>query len=159
MSYLTVAVGLVCAAWLGWFIYSRRRARRLVESGGMRSSSGPEEASAAPWHGDFCGVGSPLEKLITDEPQWEKLWSQAFRQKAPRVDFSRRFAAAVFLGGQTTGGYSVEFEPPSEEDGKLVVSFRVQAPSPGLYVIQALTQPYVVQVFEKTGLPVLLRRL
>jgi hypothetical protein len=104
----------------------------------------------AQWHGLQCQVTKPEHQIVKDKAAWEALWSRAFKQPAPPVDFSKRFAVAVFAGVRHTGGYSVVFLP-AESDGKdVVIKYRIRAPGKGSFVIQAFTQPYSVQMFKAT---------
>ena len=108
----------------------------------------------AHWNGLQSQVTQAGHKVITDAESWKNLWTSALGSEAPEVDFSKRFAVAVFAGTRHTGGYSVEFLAPEMKDGTLVVRYKVRAPSAGGFVIQAFTQPYGIQLFAAAGKPV-----
>ena len=115
---------------------------------------GPSPSSLTPvarWQGSFSSVTKPEEEIVTDAGAWAALWRK-IGQAAPNVDMSRSFAVAVFLGTRPTGGYGVVFLPPSIEQGEIVIAYREKKPS-GM-TFEALTQPYAVQLYPKTGLPV-----
>lgn len=117
------------------------------------------DASPADWRGGFCSAASPSAEVVREAPAWERLWKRSLGRDAPPVDFTRFFAAAVFLGTRNTGGYSVEFVEPTLEDGKVVIGYRVRSPGPGGFSIQAFTQPYSIRLYRRTSLPVELREL
>ncbi len=108
------------------------------------------DLSPAIWEGANCSISEPGERIIRDAGEWEKLWKAAFGGGAPPVDFDKYFALAVFAGACRTGGYGVEFLPPLAEGEKAVLGYRVRAPSPSGFVIQAFTQPYAIQLYHVT---------
>lgn len=108
----------------------------------------------AKWNGLQSQVTAARTQVVTDAESWKKLWSEAFASEAPEVDFSKRFAVAVFAGVRHTGGYSVEFLQPELKAGTLVVRYKIKSPSPGGFVIQAFTQPFGIQLFAAAGKPV-----
>ena len=84
----------------------------------------------------------------------DKDLAQYLNRKAPPVDFSKYFAAAVFIGLRQTGGYAVEFLPP-ESDGKTAkVPYRIKSPGKGGFVTQAFTTAYAIQLYTRPGLPI-----
>ncbi|MBI4386237.1 MAG: protease complex subunit PrcB family protein [Elusimicrobia bacterium] len=112
------------------------------------------DAAVREWRGSSCAYSEPVARVVADASEWRRLWNDAFSAPAPEVDFSKYFAAAVFLGLRATGGYSVEFLPPAVERDAVVVRHRTRSPSPGSFVIQALTQPYAIRLYRKTPSPV-----
>ncbi|MDE2313885.1 MAG: protease complex subunit PrcB family protein [Elusimicrobia bacterium] len=134
LSFAALPVLYSCAAWRGR----------------PRLSAQPLAATAR-WQGSFCPVAKPEEELVTNAGAWSALWRK-IGQPAPHADMSRNFAAAVFLGTRPTGGYGIVFLPPSVEQGALVISYSVKKPL-GM-TFEALTQPYAVELYPKTELPV-----
>jgi len=108
-------------------------------------------APVARWQGAFCSVVKPEEDVIANIDEWTALWRK-IGAPAPNVDLSRNFAAAVFLGTRPTGGYGIVFLGASIEQGTLIIPYREKKPS-GM-VFEALTQPYAVQLYPKTALPI-----
>lgn len=112
------------------------------------------DVSPSSWEGGHCGVGKPSTAVVLTAEDWSRLWKEAFNKEAPETDFEEHFAAGVFLGLRNTGGYSVEFLPPEEKDGAVVIGYRVIRPSSSGFVIQAFTQPYGLRLYRRTSLPV-----
>lgn len=119
-----------------------------------------EDPSGSPivWEGANCAVAAPGERLIFDESAWKALWEESFAREAPRVDFEKYFALAVFAGSRPTGGFGVDFLAPRKAGGAVELAYAVRAPSPSAFVIQAFTQPYAVRLYTKTRLPVRVKR-
>jgi len=88
--------------------------------------------------------------LVDSADAWALLWKEKIGGEAPPVDFSNYTALAVFLGSRNTGGYGVEFLPPTLEDGSIILGWREKKPAPSGFVIQAFTQPYAIQLYRKT---------
>ena len=99
-------------------------------------------------------VSKAASLKVESAKEWETLWKDAFNREAPSVDFSKHFAAAVFLGLRQTGGYSVEFLEPAARADTAVIRYRTRAPGPGAFVIQAFTTPYAIRLYNKTSAPV-----
>ncbi|HVC08480.1 MAG TPA: protease complex subunit PrcB family protein [Elusimicrobiota bacterium] len=108
-------------------------------------------APVARWQGAFCSVVKPEEDIVLNADQWAALWKK-IGAPAPSVNLSTNFAAAVFLGTRPTGGYGVVFLDASVVRGTLIIPYREKKPA-GM-VFEALTQPYAVQLYPKTTLPV-----
>ncbi|HVA66313.1 MAG TPA: protease complex subunit PrcB family protein [Elusimicrobiota bacterium] len=108
-------------------------------------------APVARWQGAFCSVVKPEEDVVANADEWAALWRK-IGVPAPSVDLSKNFAAAVFLGTRPTGGYGVAFLDAAIEQGTLIIPYHEKKPS-GM-VFEALTQPYAVQLYPKTALPV-----
>ncbi|MEK7656702.1 MAG: protease complex subunit PrcB family protein [Elusimicrobiota bacterium] len=113
-----------------------------------------KDGASASWQGASCGVSKAASLKVESAEEWEKLWKDAFNREAPAVDFSTRFAVAVFLGLRQTGGYSVEFLEPAARADTAVIRYRTRAPGPGAFVIQAFTTPYAIRLYNKTSAPV-----
>ncbi|MHB2026377.1 MAG: protease complex subunit PrcB family protein [Elusimicrobiota bacterium] len=116
-----------------------------------KSGSATEDHALTEWNGSFCSV-TTAENDAVDSPQaWALLWRK-IGKPAPKVDFSKVFAVAVFLGTRPTGGYAVKWEGPIEENSATVVRYQEKKPS-GM-TFEALTQPYAVHLYAKTALPI-----
>jgi len=133
-----------------------RAPRDKKEGGAMEDVAklAATEASPSFWRGAQSGVSKPDIRVVKEEKAWAALWKEEFNTEAPKVDFSRYFAVAVFLGLRNTGGYGVEFLTPVAEKGKVRIAYRVKSPGTGSFVIQAFTQPYAIQLYRKTPLEV-----
>lgn len=124
------------------------RAPRLEE---VKFSS-PKETTVMEWNGPFSSVAQPRTVVVHDEKSWERLWKEIGAPEAPVADLQVHYGVAVFLGERNTGGYGVRLLDPIVRDGKTVVRYRETAPR-GI-VIQAITYPYAVRLYPKTGLSV-----
>jgi hypothetical protein len=125
---------------------------------GRKPPSGKEASmDKMEWRGASCPIALPQTLVVRDAAGWDKLWKDVLNQDAPKVDFTKHLAAAVFLGVRNTGGYSVEFLEPVEDARGMTLRYRVHPPK-GM-AIQAFTQPYAIRLYPKTDLPVKLEEL
>lgn len=124
------------------------RAPRLEE---VKFASSKETA-VMEWNGPFSSVAQPRTEVVTDEKSWERLWKELGAPEAPVADLQVHYAVAVFLGERNTGGYGVRLLDPIVREGKTVVRYRENKPR-GI-VIQAITYPYAVRLYPKTGMAV-----
>lgn len=108
-----------------------------------------KEMAAMEWNGPFSSITEPQTRVVTTLPQWEKLWKDIGAPEAPVIDLQIYLAAAVFLGQRNTGGYSVKLLEPLSRAGKVVIPYRETVPR-GI-VFQAITYPYAVRVYARTG--------
>ena len=112
------------------------------------------DVSPSRWSGAYCSSEEPGAVLVKDAQAWAGLWKKDFDKEAPPVDFSKYFAVAVFAGLRNTGGFSVELLAPSASDSEVAIGYRIKSPAPGAFVTMAFTQPFAVQLYRKTALPV-----
>lgn len=115
--------------------------------------SSPKETRQMEWNGPFSNVAQPRTQVINDEKSWERLWKELGAPEPPVADLQVYYGVAVFLGERNTGGYGVRLLDPVARDGKTIIRYRETKPR-GL-VIQAITYPYAVRLYPKTGLAVI----
>lgn len=108
------------------------------------------------WKGGYS-LSNGETLLIDSEDAWKALWKEKVGQDAPPVDFSNYSALAVFLGSRHTGGYGIEFLPPTREGTAIILGWQEKKPPPGGFVIQAFTQPYAIQLYRKSDAPLTVR--
>jgi hypothetical protein len=108
-------------------------------------------ALAMDFKGQNCPVETPGHRLIESPAAWTALWKD-LGKPAPAQEFAKSFAVAVFAGRKPTGGWSIAFDEPKPEKDALVVRYAVKKPK-GMATM-ALTAPYAVRTFAKTGRPV-----
>jgi hypothetical protein len=97
-----------------------------------------------------CDITEPEKHVIRNQEEWEFLLKhmglQLPAQIFPSVDFSEQMVVAVFMGEQTSGGYSIHIigeEYRNTTTGKvLIVKIQEKRPDPELAVITMITQPY-----------------
>jgi hypothetical protein len=98
------------------------------------------------WKGQTGGPAAPGHKAINDEDEWKSLWAELGKD-APALDFKRYAAVAVFIGEKPTGGYTAVFDEPVDQDGDLLVRYRV--PRPSGFTTQAFTSAWRVRAFPR----------
>ncbi|MFA6029861.1 MAG: protease complex subunit PrcB family protein [Elusimicrobiota bacterium] len=108
-------------------------------------------ASPSVWKGPHSGINDLTAFVIEDPSNWEKVWKDYMKREVPKVDFTKHFAACVFLGLRPTGGFGVDFLSPLMDAGTVTIRYRIHAPGGGSFVTQAFTTPFAVQLYKKTG--------
>lgn len=91
----------------------------------------------------------PRYLLITNESQLIEAWTRAHGTRLelpplPEVDFRREAILAVFQATKPTGGYGLEIQSISVQQGDVFVDVREISPPPGSITTQALTTPWVM---------------
>jgi hypothetical protein len=120
----------------------------------------PPTEAVMEWKGVNCGISRQRAVLVTNESDWTQLWKDAFGKDAPAAEFKNRFAVAVFAGAEPTGGWTPQLsELASPDDTTRILGWRVAPPPPGAFVIQAFTQPYLIQLLDGDPSKVELRPL
>lgn len=99
--------------------------------------------------GNALGVDQQTFTLVDDAGELAALWSRAHASlltppPLPEVNFGRETLLGVFAGTKPTGGYGLEVEGVTLEEGDLYVDLREIAPAPGAITTQALTSPWLV---------------
>ena len=98
------------------------------------------------WRGQYGGPIDPGTEVAADANAWMRLWLQV-GQDAPKLDFKKYFAVAVFAGERPTGGYTVEFLEPLIKGSDVTVRYRVNAPTG--FSTQAIAQPWRIRAFAR----------
>jgi hypothetical protein len=98
--------------------------------------------------GQNCGVAEKGHRVVEDEAGWQALWKE-LAKTAPKQDFKKEFAVAVFAGTRASGGHKVLIDEPLAEKDALVVRFAVQKPK-GMATMQ-MTTPFAVKTFARSG--------
>lgn len=114
----------------------------------------PTPAEAPAWEvlatgTQATGGDSPDFELATSQTDLENLWRRAYGSLSdlpptPEVDFGDSSVAAVFLGTRTSGGYSVDVQNVTAQDGEVYLDVAATEPAPGTLTTQALTNPWVM---------------
>jgi len=96
--------------------------------------------------GFSSGVEEALQVAIRTEAEWHAFWRRHTSntqppRAPPAVDFSAEMAVCVFMGTQSTGGYSIQIKSIEQGASGLRVVCETTSPRGGL-TTQALTQPY-----------------
>lgn len=101
------------------------------------------------WNGPFSSVSRPEVRIVKTEEEWNALWKDIGAPEAPVADLQVHLGVAVFLGQRNTGGYNVKLLDPVTEAGRILIRYRESVPR-GI-TFQALTYPYAVRLYRKTG--------
>lgn len=111
-----------------------------------RGARGKTMTAIQEWKGQMGGGAAPGHKVVTDAAEWKALWAELGKD-APDLDFDAYSAVAVILGEKPTGGYTAVFDKPVEDDGNLIVRYRL--PKPTGFTTQAFAYPWKVIAVPK----------
>ena len=91
----------------------------------------------------MSGVDTPRQAVARNDKEWAALWQQHAgpAKPAPKVDFSKRTVAAVFLGSRPSAGYGVEVIGTRQDGKALVVTWREIRPGRDSLLAQVITSP------------------
>ena len=111
------------------------------------------------WRSSYSGQVIPRTVVARTQAEWQNLWKMA-GQVQPEYSFdpSSEMVVGIFLGVRRTGGYAIEITRAEERDGRFVIDYIVDEPSPGEFVTQALTTPSLIKIFPRTDLEVVFER-
>jgi hypothetical protein len=112
--------------------------------------------------GNFSGIQTPSELVITNGTQWAEVWTKHSAQRTPKeeppaVDFEKETVLFVALGSKPTGGHKVEIAEVRQTGDKTEVLVKIHARPPGGFSIQALTAPYHAVAIPKVKGSVIFR--
>jgi len=83
--------------------------------------------------------------LAATDADYRRSWADLIGEsEVPVVDFSSSVVVFLFAGERNTGGWSVEPSAVNIDGTTVVIDAKVQGPSPGGMVTQAITYPYAV---------------
>lgn len=83
--------------------------------------------------------------LVNNNTEWKRLMLSPI----PDLDFNKYSIIIVNMGGQSSGGYSIEIKQIIEEASQVKVLVQTTTPGPGCAVTLALTFPYEVVRVQK----------
>jgi len=111
------------------------------------------------WQGPYNGRKDAGNEIIESREDFEKLWKVVYsfvvpRPDLPDIDLEKSVIVASFMGEFPTGGYGIGIEKVIEKEKEVVVYIDRYYPQPGADVAQALSSPYCMVAFEKTGKPI-----
>jgi hypothetical protein len=109
--------------------------------------------------GNFSGVQTAMQLVVTNSAQWQELWARHSAQKipgskAPEINFDQETIFFVALGRQSSGGHKIEIAEVKTTDGKTEVVVKTRAPRPGGFRLQALSAPFHIVAIPKITKPV-----
>lgn len=108
--------------------------------------------------GLYSGITEHKEVAVRSHAEWADLWREHISivsppPDSPTVDFSQEMVVAVFMGEQSTGGYSIEINQIVKEGSKIKVFYTETSPDPECMVAQMLTQPFHIVKLARQDLP------
>jgi hypothetical protein len=98
----------------------------------------------------------PVLDLLPDEGRLGAFYAALHMNKIPakappHVDFGSNFVLYISFGRKQTGGYSVKVLNAKIIRRALVVKAQLEKPPPNSYLIQMITDPYVLLTVPCTG--------
>jgi hypothetical protein len=101
----------------------------VSESFAKEKGADPREGFAAgaalEWEGSESEQADPFAGVITTDQDWDSLWSHAFGERAPRVDFRTSAVACVFLGHYPGWWYKIKIMEPYVEANSVIVPYEL----------------------------------
>jgi len=155
-----------CTARLAWgllWMLVHLGAFPVVAAGACEGLPGSVAAGTVPFstiaRGVSSGIIDPIQVVIRNRDEWVAFWGRHTRIRVPTpapppVDFSREMVVGIFLGEQSTGGYTIEITKVERVESELRVHYRSRSPDPGAMRSQALTQPHHLIKLSRVGGPV-----
>ena len=98
-------------------------------------------------HGNFSGIQTATQLVVTNSNQWEKLWKEHSAQRlpaepAPEINFEKETVLFVAAGRKRSGGHRIEIAEVQQTKGETEVIVKTHTPKPGGIQLQALTAPF-----------------
>ncbi len=75
------------------------------------------------WKGSKSNQKNEFIKVVETRKEWHELWTRAFDQPVPDMNFEKYVVACVFLGHSADWLYSISFGQPFLRDNVLVIPF------------------------------------
>lgn len=90
----------------------------------------------------ISNVDEPRQAVARTPQEWKALWqAHAGDRPAPKVDLSKQFVAAVFLGSRSTAGYRVEITAIKVAGRTMTIEWREGRPAADSILAQVITSP------------------
>lgn len=77
------------------------------------------------WEGGVSRQTEAFIRVVDNRKEWENLWQRAFERSAPKIDFSRKVVACVFLGQDAQWLYSIAIGEPFRREDHWVVPYEL----------------------------------
>lgn len=121
-----------------------------------RPSAPAQAVAERRWSGGQSSVTRPDTMVVQSRQDWARLAALTGDRALAGFAFdpAHHAAVGVFLGRRNTGGYGVRVLSNGPRQGRYVVEVDEIRPAPGAFVTQALTAPWLVLVFPRPGLPI-----
>ena len=104
--------------------------------------------------GTYSGIRQPIQRVITTQEQWEKLWKEHVsvlvpQPPVPEVDFENFVVVALFSGEKNTSGYQVKVKEIVPAQNNVLVRYKFVEPAANSFTLQVITQPFVLLKIQK----------
>lgn len=104
--------------------------------------------------GTYSGIRQPIQRVITTQEQWEKLWKEHVsvlvpQPPVPEVDFENFVVVALFAGEKNTSGYQVKIKEVVPAQNNVLVRYKFIEPAQNSFTLQVITQPFVLLKIQK----------
>jgi len=91
------------------------------------------------------GVTQPTAYIFTNEQDWNNFWQkQQNAGPTPSADFSRETFIAVIDTMQPTGGYTININQITQNNGQLEIQGVRTKPGASCMTTMVMTQPYTI---------------
>lgn len=110
--------------------------------------------------GNQCNMETSLDVLITNQAQFDSIWTKAFTMdmppEKPVIDFAKNSVVALFLGTVNKGGHSIEIAAINQStDKEISIEAIHKLPGKNCFSTMAIEFPYYwaltdVVINEKT---------
>ncbi|MFC1522439.1 S8 family serine peptidase, partial [Elusimicrobiota bacterium] len=105
------------------------------------------------WSGRYGTKHPSGEFIIRNKKEWEDMWAK-LNKPAPKVDFSKQMAVAVFSSPKNTGGYSINIDNVQAGQDRINVYYSERAPPANTMTPQVITKPYAITLVKASPKPV-----
>jgi hypothetical protein len=100
-----------------------------------------------------CAINEPRNLVIKSQNEFDALWKESqngidFGPAKPKVDFSKQWAVACFLGMVKTGGHSLSIQSIKTESGAIIITLVHKRPGPGCVTAQVIEYPYLIAAVD-----------
>lgn len=107
----------------------------------------------------YSGLGESARLVITDQATLEDVWNRVFATMTeppavPTVDFGHERVLLAALGARSSGGYRIEFDHATAENGDVVAEVRTSSPGARCATSLAITQPVDIVKLALSGGPI-----
>ena len=104
--------------------------------------------------GTFSGLKDPLQAVIQSEKDFEDLWKKHTsvlvpQPQVPSVDFETSVIVAIATGEKTTSGYQILVKNVEPQGNNVLVHYKQTEPPPNSFLLQVLTQPFLLLRVDK----------
>jgi len=94
-----------------------------------------------------CSIDKPRQMLIKSEEEFDKIWKESqsgieMGPAKPKVDFSKQWVIAGFLGWVKSSGYKLEIKSVETGSAATVITLLQKRPGPGCMNAQVIEFPY-----------------